>query len=437
MPGDYYSTKKLVKDLGLSIEKIHACKNGCILYWKDDVDLEYCKFCGDARYKPSRGRDPNWKKSLYPVLRVGVMCHPSDAEAWKYFDRMYPDFAEKPHNVRLYLCTDGFAPHGQYGRTYSSWKVIITPYNHPLDLLQLLHMGVRTYNHATDRVFTMRATLMWTVNDLHAYGMASEWSTAGIMGADFYPPQIPADSGAVGSYAVGANSSQAQHRPWDVPPPPAPPTSLLPSQAQRSNRDFLAAINNAVKGHYPHPWANILQIPQEHQLLWLATGGTAMMRACSRSSSRRPGSSCESSLPTPATSWPDRCAWLRRSGANLWGLGKPRISGDTTRTPVNQMEVFEEVYKKKDDGQWSDPRAEEVMIREENNSGELAPSSQASVTPNERQLWMLAVGGRKRGRVFGLSSKAHDTIAGPSQLSSSAAPTPSPPQLHDDLHDRV
>ncbi|KAL0281859.1 UNVERIFIED_CONTAM: hypothetical protein Sangu_2985100 [Sesamum angustifolium] len=30
--GDYYNMKKLVKDLGLPIEKIHACKNGCMLY---------------------------------------------------------------------------------------------------------------------------------------------------------------------------------------------------------------------------------------------------------------------------------------------------------------------------------------------------------------------------------------------------------------------
>ncbi|KAL0285590.1 UNVERIFIED_CONTAM: hypothetical protein Sangu_2772600, partial [Sesamum angustifolium] len=53
--GDYYSAKKLVKDLGLPVEKIRACKNGCMLYWKDDVDLEYCKFCGDGRYKLARG----------------------------------------------------------------------------------------------------------------------------------------------------------------------------------------------------------------------------------------------------------------------------------------------------------------------------------------------------------------------------------------------
>ncbi|KAL0448253.1 UNVERIFIED_CONTAM: hypothetical protein Slati_1381700 [Sesamum latifolium] len=61
----------------------------------------------------------------------GSTCHPSDAEAWRYFDQMYPDFAEEPHNVRLGLCTDGFAPHGEYGRTYSCWSVIIKPYNLP------------------------------------------------------------------------------------------------------------------------------------------------------------------------------------------------------------------------------------------------------------------------------------------------------------------
>ncbi|KAL2232465.1 UNVERIFIED_CONTAM: hypothetical protein Sindi_1426500 [Sesamum indicum] len=48
---DYYSTKKWIKDLDLPVEKIDASKNDCMLYWKDDVDLEYSKFYGDARYK--------------------------------------------------------------------------------------------------------------------------------------------------------------------------------------------------------------------------------------------------------------------------------------------------------------------------------------------------------------------------------------------------
>ncbi|KAL0394835.1 UNVERIFIED_CONTAM: hypothetical protein Slati_4449700 [Sesamum latifolium] len=47
LPLDYYNTKKLIKDMGLPTEKIDACRNGCMLYWKDDIDLDYCKFCGE------------------------------------------------------------------------------------------------------------------------------------------------------------------------------------------------------------------------------------------------------------------------------------------------------------------------------------------------------------------------------------------------------
>ncbi|KAL0367356.1 UNVERIFIED_CONTAM: hypothetical protein Sradi_3625700 [Sesamum radiatum] len=61
----------------------------------------------------------------------GSICHPSDAKAWKHFDRTYPDFAVEPRNVRLSLYTDGFAPYGQYGHTYCCWLVILTPYNLP------------------------------------------------------------------------------------------------------------------------------------------------------------------------------------------------------------------------------------------------------------------------------------------------------------------
>ncbi|KAL0349847.1 UNVERIFIED_CONTAM: hypothetical protein Sradi_4133900 [Sesamum radiatum] len=91
------------------------------------------------------------------------------------------------------------------------------------------------------------------------------------------------------------------------------------------------------------------------------------------------------------------------------------------------MEVFEKVYKKKDEGQWSGSRAEEVAEKENNNEKQ-APSSQASVIPFGQQLWMLAAGGRKRGRVLGLGSEAHHTIAEPLQRSSPTAPTLSPPQ---------
>ncbi|KAL0303224.1 UNVERIFIED_CONTAM: hypothetical protein Sradi_6190500 [Sesamum radiatum] len=65
----YYYNKKKIKDLGLPVEKIDACKNSCMLYWKDEIDLDYCKFCGEARYKATREQSPNSKKIPYDILR--------------------------------------------------------------------------------------------------------------------------------------------------------------------------------------------------------------------------------------------------------------------------------------------------------------------------------------------------------------------------------
>ncbi|KAL0401503.1 UNVERIFIED_CONTAM: hypothetical protein Slati_4180200 [Sesamum latifolium] len=76
-PDGYYNTKKLIKDLGLPMEKIDAYKNGCMLYWKDDIDLDYCKFCGEARYKPTVERNLNRKKTPYAMLRYLPITSPS------------------------------------------------------------------------------------------------------------------------------------------------------------------------------------------------------------------------------------------------------------------------------------------------------------------------------------------------------------------------
>ncbi|KAL0287906.1 UNVERIFIED_CONTAM: hypothetical protein Scaly_2548800 [Sesamum calycinum] len=75
LPGEYYNTKKLVNDLSLSVEKIDACKNDCMLHWKDDVDLEYYKFCGDARATVDH---MTWH--VTHQTEEGSMCHPFDIE---------------------------------------------------------------------------------------------------------------------------------------------------------------------------------------------------------------------------------------------------------------------------------------------------------------------------------------------------------------------
>ncbi|KAL2237855.1 UNVERIFIED_CONTAM: hypothetical protein Sindi_0977200 [Sesamum indicum] len=120
----------------------------------------------------------------------GSMYHPSDVEAWRHFDWTYPDFTAEPHNVRLGLCTDEFAPHGQYSLSYSCWSVILTPYNLPSgmcmsseymiltmvilgpsnlkrlinvyleplieELQNLRHVGVLTHDSVKNEIFPMR-----------------------------------------------------------------------------------------------------------------------------------------------------------------------------------------------------------------------------------------------------------------------------------------
>jgi len=143
---------------------------------------------------------------------LGVLCHPFDGEAWKHFDKIHPEFAAKPRNVRLALCSDGFSPFNNLNPPYSCWPVIVTPYNLPpelcmttpfmfltliisgphspkgkidvylqslIDELKQLWNGVLTYDISRKQNFMMKAALMWTINDFSAYGMLSGWSTSG------------------------------------------------------------------------------------------------------------------------------------------------------------------------------------------------------------------------------------------------------------------
>ncbi|XP_039118852.1 uncharacterized protein LOC120254942 [Dioscorea cayenensis subsp. rotundata] len=248
LPDDFYGYKRLLRDLGLPVVKIDACRDGCMLFWKSDEQEQFCKFCKLPRYKQREGtlNNPMHKKVVYAILRYlpltprlqrlyaskvtaphmtwhathettqGVMCHPSDAEAWKHFDRTHPLFASEPRNIRLGLSADGFSPHSQYGQAYSCWPVIATPYNLPPgmcmknpymflslicpgpknpkknidvflqplieELEHLWEVGVETYDINLGKKFNMRAALLWTINDFPAYGMLSGWSTSGLLG---------------------------------------------------------------------------------------------------------------------------------------------------------------------------------------------------------------------------------------------------------------
>ena len=270
-----------------------------------DGSLEECKFCNSPRYQV-RSRAVNSKqkrvavKSMFylPIIprlkrmfasmhsasqmtwhhtnqtSSGTMRHPSDGEAWKHFDRTHPDFAAEPRNVRLGLCSDGFAPYVQAsGSAYSCWPVIVTPYNLPpemcmtkpymfltcvipgphspkagidvylqplIDDLKKMWIGEWTYDISRKQNFTLRAALMWTVNDFPAYGMLSGWGTHGKMGCPHcmgYTKAFTLDKGGKSSwfdchrrflpanhpYRRNKTNFKKDVREKDLPPPRLPP----------------------------------------------------------------------------------------------------------------------------------------------------------------------------------------------------------------------
>ena len=116
VPLDYYRTKKKVSALGLQYQTIDCCIDGCMLFYGQDKDEKVCKWCQHPRYKPQEDRSTSkltpWKKlwyfSIIPRLKrlyasmrsaehmtwhhryirtEGVIQHPSDADAWKHFNR--------------------------------------------------------------------------------------------------------------------------------------------------------------------------------------------------------------------------------------------------------------------------------------------------------------------------------------------------------------
>ena len=240
VPESVYEAKKLLRDLGMGYKNIDACKHNCVLYWKENAQLDKCPEYEKPRYKVNDGKR---KKVPHKVLRYfpltprlrrlymsrktatemrwhsekrvddGIARHPADSVEWKEFDKKYPEFAQETRNVRLGLATDGFNPFGNMSTSYSMWHVILMPYNLPPwmcmkepflmmsllipgpnspgndidvylrplvdELKELWDHGVSTYDASTKQTFQMHEAVMWTINDFPAYGNLSGWSTKG------------------------------------------------------------------------------------------------------------------------------------------------------------------------------------------------------------------------------------------------------------------
>nr|XP_033511247.1 uncharacterized protein LOC104093175 isoform X2 [Nicotiana tomentosiformis] len=177
VPNSFYEAKKVLCDLGLGYTKIDACRNDCILYWRDYADVQACPKCGKSRWKFEEHRGTKVAHKIlrhFPIkprlqrlymarettkkmrwhkeenIDDGVLRHPSDSIAWKSFDARHPTFSAELRNVRL-----------------------------GLEELKELWDGIETYDAHSKSNFLMRVAIIWTINDFPAYGNLSGWSTKG------------------------------------------------------------------------------------------------------------------------------------------------------------------------------------------------------------------------------------------------------------------
>jgi hypothetical protein len=149
VPETIYEVKQVIYPLGLVIEKIHACKNDCILYHGPEYeDLEKCPICELDRFNHRKdgGDDENcnrnrrkggpkkmfWYFPIIPRLKrwfanneesellqwhkekhkqdVGMIRHPTDVTQWRNIDSRNPEFVIDLRNIRITMSTDGMNP---------------------------------------------------------------------------------------------------------------------------------------------------------------------------------------------------------------------------------------------------------------------------------------------------------------------------------------
>ncbi|XP_026420454.1 uncharacterized protein LOC113350970 [Papaver somniferum] len=169
--------------------KIHACINNCILYWNEYKDEKVCPTCKAPRWKVDRDGKVYenvpakvlWYFDIIPRFqrlfqskhtakdliwhdttrnKDGVLRHPADSHAWREIDNNFPEIKGDPRNLRLAVSADGVD--------------VNTGTKH--------HSGKRTWDAYAQEMFTLRAVVLWTINDYPALGTLCGCRYAGYHG---------------------------------------------------------------------------------------------------------------------------------------------------------------------------------------------------------------------------------------------------------------
>ncbi|RDX73944.1 hypothetical protein CR513_46369, partial [Mucuna pruriens] len=145
MVTNLYHARKSVQNLGLGCLSIYCCPKGCMLFYNENSNntITKCFACKTDRYMTTNRRGVEkktivkkmWYFPLIPRLKIlyssigttshmrdpTFLCHPSNGEVWKHFDRLHPEFSQDHMNVIL-------------RKSYSCWPVILTLYNLPPEI---------------------------------------------------------------------------------------------------------------------------------------------------------------------------------------------------------------------------------------------------------------------------------------------------------------
>ncbi|XP_074337458.1 uncharacterized protein LOC141674647 [Apium graveolens] len=184
-----YEAKKTLTDLGLEYIKFHACPNDCVLYRGPILESSSeCPKCHLSRWKVGKNGQvrvnvpakvmwyfpiiPRFKRmfkssSIAELMswhannrsKDRKMCHPSDSPSWRNVDCRWPEFGSEARNIRPQ----------EPGNDIDVYLQSLID-----DLKKLWEEGEpNVYDAHTKSFFTLKAILMWTINDFPGYGNLS------------------------------------------------------------------------------------------------------------------------------------------------------------------------------------------------------------------------------------------------------------------------
>ncbi|XP_075497779.1 uncharacterized protein LOC142535021 [Primulina tabacum] len=208
LPTKMYDAKKTLSCLALSHEKIHACSNDCILYRKQYKDCVNCPKCGLSRWKLTK---KNVENKCVPAKMLWYF--PPISRFKRMFKSLHTSNNLTWHAETTGVPADGINPYSNLSSRYSCWPIMLVTYNLPPNMcmkrkfimLIMLISGpkqpgndidvyldvlVEDFQRSWDGVdgvydayrrqfFTLKAILLWTINDFPAYGNLSGCTTHG------------------------------------------------------------------------------------------------------------------------------------------------------------------------------------------------------------------------------------------------------------------